>query len=105
MTIADAARSTRKHAASFVYGCGSERSRWAIFDDEENDIGWIAPGGVATQAEAQAACDRMNLLAVLDALREPREAMVAAADDPDGTIQPAWYWRTMIDALIAEVKR
>lgn len=58
-----------------------------------------------TRAEAQIACDRMNLLAVLEAIREPSEAMCIAGDDEDGTIQPQWYWRTMIDALIAEVEK
>lgn len=58
----------------------------------------------STQEAAQAACDRMNLLAVLEALREPSEGMVDAIGV--GTVETdANRWRTMIDALIAEVRQ
>lgn len=50
--------------------------------------------------------DRLNLLAVLEAIREPTQAMIDAAPGSDlRTLHGAVYvWRAMIDALIAEVK-
>ena len=61
----------------------------------------------ATQEEARAACDRLNLLAVLEALREPSEGMVTAAEKACGLWEGFLAekgWRVMIDAAIAEVK-
>ena len=57
--------------------------------------------------EAQAACDRLNLLAVLEAIREPSEGMEKAAllrypNLGNGDVASIWY--AMIDAAITEVK-
>ena len=56
-----------------------------------------------TRAEAQIACDRMNLLAVLEAIREPSEVMVAEGEAAH-VYHPKNIWGEMIYALIAEVK-
>lgn len=60
-----------------------------------------------TRVEAQIVCDRLNLIAVLEAIREPSEAMVwappsRANQSPEDSMYAGIY-RTMIDALIAEV--
>lgn len=64
-----------------------------------------------TRAEAQIACDRMNLLAVLACIREESDAMCAAgaqnhkdAWGPDAPIFEHSVYRAMIAALIAEVE-
>lgn len=60
-----------------------------------------------SSVKAQAACDRLNLLAVLEALREPSEGMVAAAEKACGLWEGFLAekgWNVMIDKLIAEVK-
>ena len=53
---------------------------------------------------AQAACDRLNLLAVLEALREPSEGMDSAGHKAglDRFGSPTAIWRAMIDAAIKE---
>ena len=62
MNIDDAARATRWYWISGSTSCDG----WIIMDDVRR-----LPGGreYATSEEAQAACDRMNLRAVLDAIR------------------------------------
>ena len=62
---------------------------------------------VQTHAEAIVVRDRLNLLGVLEAIREPTQAMIDAAPGGDlATLHGAVYvWRAMIDALTAEVKR
>lgn len=57
--------------------------------------------------DTQAACDRLNLLAVLEALREPSEGMATAAERVCGLWEGFLAengWRAMIDKLIAEVR-
>lgn len=73
MNIDEAARATRKYQ---VFGDGG--------------------------SEAQIACDRMNLLAVLEAIREPSEVMVAEGEAAY-VYHPKNIWSEMIYALIAEV--
>ncbi len=50
------------------------------------------------------ACDRLNLVAVLEAIREPSEEMSSAGADRIEVSSPIadHAWRAMIDALIAE---
>lgn len=65
---------------------------------------WEFPGAYSA---AQAACDRLNLLAVLEALREPSVAMQNAAWHRPVNYKVPMYadiWRAMIDELAAEVK-
>jgi ribonuclease HI len=100
MTIADAARATRKYFAArraMPGGMGG----FAVYDRT------MKPAGIfRTEAEAQATCDRLNLLAVLDAMREPSEAMFAAARHRCAFVyndMVADIWRAMIDAAIKEV--
>lgn len=89
MTIADAARATRKWRCDYfdhtLYAAGERSIR------------------VARGQDLKAACDRMNLLAVLgsDMFRSPSERLVAAGY---GYSDPVDTWRAMIDALIAEVR-
>lgn len=56
-----------------------------------------------TPAEARAACDRLNLAAVLRAIREPTGDMVLNCPYMAG-MEPRYpaIWRAMIDTLIAE---
>ena len=59
-------------------------------------------GSMGTLKEAQAACDRMNLQAVLEAIREPsEEQIVAGSPVSEAGVEPDVY-TAMIDALIAE---
>lgn len=59
--IDDAARATRRYAV------GDALPRFVI----DNEGPWI--NRYATAEEAQAACDRLNLAAVLRAIREPTQ--------------------------------
>jgi hypothetical protein len=52
---------------------------------------------------AQAACDRLNLLAVLEAIMEPTTAMIKAGWIDKEDVNPDDIWGAMIDALIAEM--
>lgn len=70
--------------------------------DPEN-VGEIYP----SYQEAQAACDRLNFLAVLKAILWPSAGMVTAAEKECGLWE--WFlaekgWRVMIDKLIVEVE-
>ena len=77
------------------------------FDDFFVGTQEIHLGSFKTYAEAKSACDRWNLLAVLEAIREPTQAMIDAAPGSDlRTLHGAVYvWRAMIAALIAEVRK
>ena len=105
MNIDEAARATRKFNTTTIYGCGKGPSGPAVClagDDSGGGEFEIFP----SVADAQAACDRENLLAVLEAIREPTQAMIDAAPGGDlATLHGAVYvWRAMIGALIEEVK-
>lgn len=96
--LTEAARATRKYEVTMTK------------NDQSGDVFWNAVRGSThiyqfnCRDEAQAACDRLNLLAVLKALREPSEGMVDAIGV--GTVETdANRWRAMIDALIAEVRK
>lgn len=101
MTIEDATRATRKWRCDYF--------DHTLYADDSRSI------SVSRNHDLQAACDRMNLLAVLesDAIRNPSERMLRASDrfaHTDETENIDWkgiariQWRTMIDALIAEVR-
>lgn len=99
MTISDAARATRRYAVW--------RRSGAAFVVSGAPVDLTLPDlpTFRKRSEAEAACDRLNLLAVLEAIREPDEAMLQAAYTiPGGEDEPGDHWRAMIDALIAEVK-
>ena len=86
MTIADAARATRRYRKKGLLILNSETLKY--------------------EAGNEAKCDRLNLIAALEAIREPSEAMCSAApkDDLKTAHGAVYVWRAMIDALIAEVK-
>ena len=93
MSIDEAAGATRR--------CGVEASIRG---------GFYIVGGqcFAHLEEAKAACDRLNLIAVLEAIREPTKAMVRAATNATGQFdighEFVTAWQAMIDTLIAEAK-
>lgn len=102
MNIDDAARATRKFELAVIndeYFVAPFRIRRSAMDET------MTVAGPLSCAEAQAACDRMNLRAVLGAIREPTQTMVDAAPRDDlRTLHGAVYvYRAMIGALIAEV--
>lgn len=102
MNIDEAARATRKYKMSFIYGCGKGPSGIAVcMEGEDDDYIKMFSG----TAEAQTACDYLNLLAVLEAIREPSAEMNRAGYDAfeDGYVAAAPRYTAMIDALIAEV--
>lgn len=85
-----------------------------IFWDETYDGAFVVKGDptrYATNAEAEKAQAKAQVRAVIEAIREPSEAMVQAyADgiDKDACISPEAYWirddgfSAMIDALLEE---
>lgn len=98
MSIGESAKATRR----YVFWRSSD-DFWSVGIDGIGN----AVAQFRSPVEAQAACDRLNLLAVLEAIREPTERMVAAA-------RRAGYgaefcapieWRAMIDAAIKEVRK
>ena len=104
MNIDEAARATRKYWSA---------PHWEYQDVYFADHAGGDPENVGALygscAEAQAACDRLNLLAVLEAIREPSAAMLCTGADADdgqtGIERVKHIYRAMIDALIAEVPR
>lgn len=98
MNIDKAARATRKYWSA---------PHWEYQDVYFADHAGCDPENVGALygscAEAQAACDRLNLLAVLEAIREPSEVMVAEGEAAY-VYHPKNIWSEMIYALIAEVK-
>ena len=99
MNIDEAARATRKY-------------QWVCHDGEWFVEGTTVPESVGpfeTLQEAACACDRLNMLAVLEAIREPNiEAHLAGSEilmqkcfRPE--VVSNLVFRAMIDALIAEV--
>lgn len=106
MNVDKAARATR---AFFTAGWNDiwDAKVWQVFTSSEHVA---ASKGFSSRDEAQAACDRMNLLAVLTCIREESDAMCAAgaqnhkaAWGPDAPIFEHSVYRAMIGALIAEV--
>lgn len=98
--LAEAARATRKYEVTMTK------------NDQSGDVFWNAVRGSThiyqfnCRDEAQAACDWLNLLAVLKALREPSDGMIEAERRTGGwVINDGDIWRAMIDALIAEVRK
>ena len=102
--IAEAARATRKYEVTMTK------------NDQSGDVFWNAVRGSThiyqfnCRDDAQDACDRLNLLAALEALREPSEGMVAAGvhrarRDQIPAHVLATNWRAMIDAAIKEVRK
>ena len=106
MNIDEAARATRKYS---VYHAPGEHY-WIVSSapsvSQMRDFRIKA--ALPSEREAQAACDRMNLLAVLEAIMEPNTAMLCAGVDADdgqtGIERIKHIHRAMIGALIAEVK-
>lgn len=101
MTIDEAAKATRRYAV----WCNTQNT-WAIGVHGRAK----AEFSLSKLEEAQAACDRLNLIAVLEALREPSEGMVAAGvhrarRDQIPAHVLATNWRAMIDAAIKEVRK
>jgi hypothetical protein len=93
MSIGDAARATRIYHPALL-NC----VWWA----ERTDTHTFALSSFDAEAAAQAACDRLNLAAVLDALRGVlSDALQMAAMVDDGTSEAAGE---RIDALLAELK-
>lgn len=111
MSIDEAARATRRYEVEEYGGpdAWADLDRFAVFKCEAPGYTiaeWRANGFVSehvTEDEAQAACDRLNLAAVLEALREPSMRMITVGWQRP-SMAPAEQWRTMIDALLAEVK-
>ena len=109
MNIGEAAAATRKYS---VYHAPGEYY-WIVSSapsvSQMRDFGIKA--ALTSEREAQSACDRLNLLAVLACIREGSDAMCAAGSQdhkdawgPDAPIFEHSVYRAMIDALIAEVK-
>lgn len=103
MNIDEAARATR---AFYIEWNGLKDAKvWQVFTSEHV----AASRGFNSRDDAQAACDLMNLRAVLEAIREPTENVARAcretADVESGYYEHNPYdrWRAMIDALLEEV--
>lgn len=94
MNIDEAARATRKYWSA---------PHWKYQDVYFADHAGCDPENVGALygscAEAQAACDRLNLLAVLEAIREPSEAMAYSS------LGQREMYQAVIDALIDEVEK
>lgn len=100
MTIDEAARATRRYMAHDEFTWGES----SVVLDDGTDNGKLVEKFTSDE-QAQAACDRLNLIAVLEAIREPSITMCSGlVSNTNATADPRWYWRLMIDALIAEVK-
>ncbi len=100
MTIADAA-ATRKYAV------WRKKTAAFVVSAEPVDLTRVTSPLFKTRAAAQDACDRLNLIAVLEEIREPskrtRQAIDEALDRGPGDL-PLRIQYAMIDALIAEAK-
>ena len=96
MNIDEAARATRKYSVVPPI-LGNEY--WRVIqhsDPTYTEVCFNSP------YDAQAACDRMNLRAVLEAIREPSETMVNTGYY--SSLGQRETYQTMIDALVAEVR-
>ncbi len=105
--IEDAARATRKFGWRYLGGA----SRYSVVEDGNEAV--VKKG--LSPIEAFAACDRLNLVAVLKAIREPSNRMIKAGVDDlafspvgdgamtaGGRVLVRAIWRAMIEALKAE---
>ena len=95
--IDEAARATRRYS---IYN--SRGTPYWNVSEAQNvmELGKYEIAEVLTsERDAKCYADRLNLLAVLQAIREPREAMVQAAAEATTYCE---VWRAMIDVLIAE---
>ena len=101
MSIDKAAKATRRY-------CVEHHREWSGKTNNGLNFGILIGLGwrwLATSGEAQAACDRLNLLAVLEAIREPSDGMIEAERRTGGwVINDGDIWRVMIDAAIKEVE-
>ena len=100
MNLTEAARATRKY-----YVMGDGRGNYRVCDhnnlEEYDDLRFTS------DEEVYSFCDRLNLAAVLEAIREPTGQMNKAGYEAfeDGYIAVTPRYKAMIDALIAEVKK
>lgn len=85
MNLTEAARATRKY-----------------FVTDSGEIALTVDVIRRDRAEAQSACDRLNLAAVLEAIREPSDSSLAYVAPEEDAAKA--HWINMVDALIAEVK-
>ncbi len=94
-----AAQATRRYSWHF-----EEAGKYTIYDD---DVGETVLT-FRTISETLRACDRLNLIAVLEAIMEPSEDMVQAGvlsdDMQTGAERVRHIFRAMVDRLIAETK-
>ena len=102
INIKDAAKETRKYFFTYYDAC---LGPVVCIDDGDNTI----IRKCENEDEAESVCDRLNLIAVLEAIREPSETMVDAAvyramRDQIPAHVLSVNWRVMIDALISELK-
>ena len=96
MNIDEAARATR---GFYIEWNGLKDAQvWQVFTSEHV----AASRGFNSRDDAQAACDRLNLIAVLEAIREPSDSSLAYVAPEEDAAKA--HWINMIDALIAEVK-
>ena len=105
--LAEAARATRKY---FVSWHGLIKAKvWGVYPQDLFDpySGELVAeiDHLSSEDEAQAACDRLNLIAVLEALREPSEGVVDSGDAVAAYGGVIEVWSAMIDAAIAEVRQ
>lgn len=100
MTITAAAQATRKYS----YHADKDRA-WRVYDP---DVPLSCVAVCSSHSDAQATCDRLNLLAVLesDAIREPSAGMEDAGFEAglSANSETSDIWRAMINVLIAEVR-
>lgn len=97
--LTEAARATRRYVILGWTGFPK------IYDGHKNIEDAVA-GPFKSRDAALKDCDRLNLVAVLEALREPSNEMATAAEKACGLWEgflAEKAWRAMIDALIAEV--
>lgn len=98
--IAEAARATRMYD---MIWSEREDGYFVVEIDNRNSPPY---GPFDSEEKAQYACDRLNLLAVLEYLREPSEGMIEAAPASDLKTRfgALYVWRAMIDKLLAEAR-
>lgn len=103
MSIDEAARATRRYMAHDEFTWGES----SVVLDDATDNGKLVEKFTSDE-QAQAACDRLNLIAVLEAIMEPSERMVMAADRASYIWQEAFEpkdaWLSMLAEKISEVK-
>ena len=105
MNIDNTARATRKYSICETMKDGGWRYVVRNWDTKETIL-------VPQDVSPEEFRDRLNLRAVLEAIREPSEAMTRATDKIDSCVSDHGQcyseediWRAMIAALISEVIR